>query len=548
MGTATIGEADFSAVFAGAGRGPCPPCRVGWEEFPGRHPNFGVAVSAGLLGDGLMSEQLHEAAERARLERRRRLVREVTPYLEPDEHVLDATTGRGARNTPGSSRAEAAVLRVVATERRLLVLRKKAFRHFVVQAFGYQTARVSLGFTAEAGGEIEIVGGSSSVRVIGVPEMDLEPFFLICEMHMDPSRLAISLAEPPASLAAAREPFADEDTIRIPELEAAEVSLSSDDDAWSFLSMTPRSQPPEPEDDVRIVDDEAGDAPATEPGTADEDEPTEPGSRVFEMPPIVPDPESSLEQAAGQVQASVLRWLLVSTGARAAAYLSRSGSGEDRLQMEPRRLDAHTAMSMVRLATDVLDRPAEQRPATVRDLTVARWGGSDGERVLILAGAERSDDTSIFGRFVLEWLDSHSADSRAKESPPREDERPRLISLDLQAEEGERPAATVRLAWRGKELLGHGRGHTAVIGRHLAAARAVADALRPVVHGEMLVEHLSVTYPPMDAELVVTTVLVGAKRFVGATVTPPGDEESAAARAVLDALNRSLTQLDETQD
>ena len=118
--------------------------------------------------------------------------------------------------------------------------------------------------------------------------------------------------------------------------------------------------------------------------------------------------------------------------------------------MEPRRLDAHTAMSMVRLATEALDRPAEQRPGAGGDLSVARWGGSDGERVLVLAGAERYDDTSIFGRFVLEWLESHPADSRADEAPPREDERPRLISLDLESEEGERPAATVRLAWRGR--------------------------------------------------------------------------------------------------
>jgi hypothetical protein len=47
----------------------------------------------------------------------------------------------------------------------------------------------------------------------------------------------------------------------------------------------------------------------------------------------------------------------------------------------------------------------------------------------------------------------------------------------------------------------------------------------------------------MDAELVVATVLVGARRFVGATAADPGDEEAAAARAVLDALNRSLAEL-----
>jgi len=57
---------------------------------------------------------------------------------------------------------------------------------------------------------------------------------------------------------------------------------------------------------------------------------------------------------------------------------------------------------------------------------------------------------------------------------------------------------------------------------------------------DVMVEHLFLTYPPMDAELVVVTVLVGAQRFVGATSVPPGEETRAAAHAVLDALNRNV--------
>jgi len=62
---------------------------------------------------------------------------------------------------------------------------------------------------------------------------------------------------------------------------------------------------------------------------------------------------------------------------------------------------------------------------------------------------------------------------------------------------------------------------------------------------DIMVEHLFLTYPPMDAELVVVTVLIGAQRYVGATVVPPGEETSAAAQAVLDALNRSLGRMGE---
>ena len=118
-----------------------------------------------------------------------------------------------------------------------------------------------------------------------------------------------------------------------------------------------------------------------------------------------------------------------------------------------------------------------------------------------------------------------------------------LLNVAVSVEDDGRPAAEVRLSWQGQELVGSGHGHTAILGRHLAVARAVADALRPLVHGDLVVEHVLLSYPPMDAELVVATVLVGARRFVGATAADPGDEEAAAARAVLDALNRSLAEI-----
>jgi hypothetical protein len=117
------------------------------------------------------------------------------------------------------------------------------------------------------------------------------------------------------------------------------------------------------------------------------------------------------------------------------------------------------------------------------------------------------------------------------------------VDVHVSLGEDERPAAEVHLAWRGSELVGRGHGHTAILGRHLAAARATADALRQVLRADLVVEHVLLSYPPMDAELVVATVLVGARRFVGATAADPGDEEAAAARAVLDALNRNLGEI-----
>ena len=65
-----------------------------------------------------------------------------------------------------------------------------------------------------------------------------------------------------------------------------------------------------------------------------------------------------------------------------------------------------------------------------------------------------------------------------------------------------------------------------------------------MLHADLVVEHVLLSYPPMDAELVVATVLMGARRFVGATAADPGDEEAAAAKAVLDSLNRKLGGID----
>ena len=259
---------------------------------------------------------------------------------------------------------------------------------------------------------------------------------------------------------------------------------------------------------------------------------------------IIPDVdrEQAPEAAGGAAQAGILRWLLASTEAGAALYLHRTADGEEHLQVEPRRLDARLAISLVRLAGDATAGPTPTAPGEEGTL-VTRWGEAGEERVLVLSGLPTvvTSDVTAFARFVLDRLDSPTpahAVARARES-----DRPALLDVLVSVDEDDRPLADVRLAWRGRELSGRGHGHTAVLGRHLAAARAVADALRPALGRDVVVEHLLLTYPPTDAELIVATVLVGARRFVGATAAAPGDEETAAARAVLDALNRTLGEI-----
>lgn len=507
-----------------------------------------------------MSEQLHEAAERARQERRRRLVGEVAPYLAPGEHVVEATSGRGV--TPGQS--EDAPLRIVVTDQRLILLRKKAFRQFAVQAFAFDRARVSLGFTPQAGGEMDVSDpvDRRRVSVTDIPELDLEPLFGALRGRLDEDRLDVwtappwHAAEPSAGpgaenvvdLGAAEETEADVIELREPEHVGAPIGGSTIEEILVAAGFPPESL------------EGPGPAPAAGRGRLSPDAPSAPPSGPPEpprgvtvpsstpplsadAPVIIPEaePEPSVEGLGGAAQAGILRWLLASTGAGAALYLERSARGDEHLQMEPRRLDARLAMSMVRTANDSLGGAAG--PATDEDerTLVTHWGESGDERVLVLSGvpAGAPGDATAFARFVLDRLGAPMGAGGGA----READRPALIEVHVTAGEDGRPAAEVRLAWRDRELVGSGYGHTAILGRHLAAARATADALRQVLRADLVVEHVLLSYPPMDAELVVTTVLVGARRFVGATAADPGDEEAAAARAVLDALNRNLAEI-----
>jgi hypothetical protein len=511
-----------------------------------------------------MSEQLHEAAARARQERRRRLVGEVAPYLAPGEHVVEATSGRGA--TTGQS--EDAPLRIVVTDQRLILLRKKAFRQFAVQAFAFDRSRVSLGFTPQAGGEMDVSDpvDRRRVSVTDIPELDLEPLFVALRERLDDDRLDVwtappwNAAEPPVTasdedevvdLAASEEREADVIELREPEHVGATIGGSTLEEILVAAGFPPESlespaagsspQPgsasfdPSPVTSTGPVGGSAGGPPETD---------SLPAPHV-DAPVIIPEaePELSVEELGGAAQAGILRWLLASTGAGAALYLERSSTGEELLQMEPRRLDARLAMSLVRTANDSLAGAIAETEAGEGERTlVTHWGESGDERVLVLSGvpAGAPADVTAFARFVLDRLGAPVTVAGGT----REDDRPALVDVHVSLGEDERPAAEVRLAWRGREFLGHGHGHTAILGRHLATARATADALRQVLRADLVVEHVLLTYPPMDAELIVATVLVGARRFVGATAADPGDEEAAAARAVLDALNRHLGEMD----
>jgi hypothetical protein len=500
-----------------------------------------------------MSEKLQEAAERTRLERRRTLMHEVSPFLEPGEDVVEVTGGRVAAE--GSPEHGVAV-RVAATDRRLLVLRKRAFRQFAVDEFGYGASAVWLGYTVETGGLLELEDPTKHMRIGSVPELDLEPFFVACSGAMAADRVNISL----------------------------EVGGSSraGDSASGGASRQEPVGGSEPVDRITVLEDPSADAPE-EPATGA----VATVGAPFEMSDLPPDRPRPPEHVVTQAQSAILRWLVAETGARAGVCLGRSPGGEERLLVEPRRLDSETVLELVRRARE--QAPGESAGDTLSVLAM-RWAGPGGSKALLLSGPteEFGLERLRFAQFVIEWLDAPARSTDApsiaapwpggegpqtaepaivvdlgeaaaaaaagREEPGlapadqasqagHRENRPRLMEVTVNEDAEGRPGAEARVAWRGRELVGRGFGHTSTVGRHLAIARAAVDAIQPLIRGDVLIEHLFLTYPPLDAELVVLVVLVGEERYIGATAAVGGREDWGAAMAVLDALNRRLPHL-----
>ena len=176
---------------------------------------------------------------------------EVAPYLAPGEHVVEATSGRGV--TPGQS--EDAPLRIVVTDQRLILLRKKAFRQFAVQAFAFDRSRVSLGFTPQAGGEMDVSDpvDRRRVSVTDIPELDLEPLFLALRARLDDDRLDVWTAPPwhaaeplgtgddVVDLGASEEPEADVIELREPEHVGSTIGGSTIEEILVAAGFPPES-------------------------------------------------------------------------------------------------------------------------------------------------------------------------------------------------------------------------------------------------------------------------------------------------------------------
>jgi hypothetical protein len=313
------------------------------------------------------------------------------------------------------------------------------------------------------------------------------------------------------------------------------------------------------------------------------------GAAQTASPPPVPPEVRDAEDISG-----VLRWLLSETQADSAAFLRLSPGGKERFVVEPRGLDPGIVAVLARGAREALVQSTERS----RSIDAAtRWLGAGGSKAIVLQGTPSgaAAEPLQFARFAIEWMGtsregdaSNGLEGRVRAVPGvawaevtdenpasvqvmlAENIDPNMVEDALQSAvsgtgaavrmvgpsappvarakllgltmDGEGNTAEVRLDWKGRELRGRAQGAASPGGRYQAAARAVADALRPLLATDVVVEGLY-SHHHHGTELLVAVVSVDDERLVGAVPSQTEDRDVGAARAVLDALNRRLSEI-----
>ena len=294
----------------------------------------------------------------------------------------------------------------------------------------------------------------------------------------------------------------------------------------------------------------------------------------------------------------VLRWLVAETEAESAAYILLTPSGMERLLLEPRGLSTSDVAELVAQARHAMVEGNVEAEVNV-PMAHARWLGKNGSKIVILRGvtAAAGYEALRFTRFVIEWLAARGEDlppsleRRVREIPgvswaelspgdppslrvlldPNADpdlarhelnvtlgdlsvrieeidggallDEPRIRLIDLTVGLDDESSVDVVLDWQGQMIRGRGRGQPTDAGRCYASAQAVADAMKPLLDSDVVVEGVYQSDAADDVNVLVVTVRVGNQRYVGAVTSPKGQETVSGARAVLDALNRRLPQI-----
>ncbi|HEV8681976.1 MAG TPA: hypothetical protein VGS09_04255 [Actinomycetota bacterium] len=328
-----------------------------------------------------------------------------------------------------------------------------------------------------------------------------------------------------------------------------------------------------------------------------------PGARRLSDEPD-PDPTPrrpvSIDPHQDEAIGGVLRWLREELGTEALAYLHVTHDGDERIMVEPRGLDAQSVLDLARRARDALaDWDPEAGPQV--DETGTRWSGRGGSNVIVFdegaaehpAESLRSAQGLIEGiRALQEAPDGRELENRIRavpgvawveytpDEPPtlrvlvaedadsaevrtavegalagaavalhwvepeplgKEEPRPRLVKVRVEVDT--ESMAEVHLRWNGHRLEGHGSASASAAGRFHSVAYATADALAPLLNGDIEVEGLYSALTHDQSELLMAVVQARGERLVGAVLSRPGEEDLSAAKAILDAVNRRLPHL-----
>ena len=260
---------------------------------------------------------------------------------------------------------------------------------------------------------------------------------------------------------------------------------------------------------------------------------------------------------------SAARWL----GEGGSRCLVLTGRLEQGVAEEPLRFARYSIELMGSMQAD----PARETEARLNELPGVSWAEAregevrlllspEADRALAIAEVERIlEGTPLRPRWIAlpgepDEAPPPAEDYRVIVSPAsrpggaveREEEpadgpgRVRLLGVVLN-ENGE-VTAEVQMSWRDRELRGRGHGPRARGGARYAAAQAAADAIRPLLDSDVVVDGLYAARTK-GAEVLIAEVLLEGNRLIGAVESRPGESDLIGARAVLDAVNRRLSHL-----
>lgn len=258
--------------------------------------------------------------------------------------------------------------------------------------------------------------------------------------------------------------------------------------------------------------------------------------------------------AAGDPEGAVtLRWLGVGGPRVLVALRATSEEASEALRFGRYQIEWVVATGMEEPLSDV-----ERRVRAVRGVAWAEVDDPSGKLRLVLSGgADRAAATSEVRRELgpeelqLTWIDAAAvspepaADQDAPVRVGASDEavEPRLRLVDVAFTQDGQATADVRVTWKGHELRGRGHAQATPAGPYYAGAKAVADAIRPLLDSEVVVEGLYQASTDQAVPVLIAEVRFEGEPLVGAVVDRKREAHWAGARAVLDAVNRRLVQV-----